>query len=165
MISQYETVYLDRPVVFIPRATSTESTTLKLKGKEYTLPPKIFIIVSTGSFHTTPTIWGSDSMSFQLDRRIFKVRKTTDLEHEVMKPMPVGYLPWSIGPRSCPGKKFAEVEFVAVIAHLFRRHRVKAAVEPGEKKEMVKKRIFEVFEASSLEVTIKMNHPEKVKLV
>jgi cytochrome P450 len=104
-------------------------------------------------------------MSFRLDRRIFKVRKTADLEHEVVKPMPVGYLPWSLGSRSCPGKKFAKVEFVAVIAHLFRRHRVKAAVEPGEKKEMVKKRIFEVLEAPSLEVTIKMNHPEKVKLV
>jgi hypothetical protein len=38
-------------------------------------------------------------------------------------------------------------------------------VEPGEKKETVKKSIFDVLEAPSLEVTIKMNHPEKVKLV
>jgi len=37
-------------------------------------------------------------------------------------------------------------------------------VEP-EEKETVKKRIFEVLEDSSLEVTIKMNHPGKVKLV
>jgi cytochrome P450 len=144
MISHYETVHLYRPAVFIPRAISTESTTLKLKGKEYTLPPKTFIIVSTGSLHTTPTIWGSDSMSFPPDRRISKVRKTTDLEHEVMKPMPVAYLPRSIGPRSCTGKKFAKVEFVAVIANLFRRHRVKAVVEPGEKKEKTEKMIFEV---------------------
>jgi len=60
MISQYETVHLYRPAVFIPRATSTESTTLKLEGKEYTLPPQTFIIVSTSSLHTTLTTWGSD---------------------------------------------------------------------------------------------------------
>ncbi|KAH8794078.1 cytochrome P450 [Hyaloscypha finlandica] len=41
----YETVHLYRPAVFIPRATSTESTTLKLEGKEYTLPPQTFIII------------------------------------------------------------------------------------------------------------------------
>jgi cytochrome P450 len=82
-----------------------------------------------------------------------------------MIPIPVGYLPWSVGPRSCPGKKFAQVEFVAVIAHLFRRHRVKAVLEPGETMEAVKKRIFATLEDSALKVTIKMNHPENVKLV
>ena len=79
--------------------------------------------------------------------------------------MPVGYLPWSIGPRSCPGKKFAQVEFVAVIAHLFRRHRVKAMWALTETQETVKKRIFETLEDSGLEVTVKMYHPEKVKLI
>lgn len=95
-----------------------------------------------------------------------KAGGTTDLEHEQMKPFPVGYLPWSVGPRACPGKKFAQVEFVAVIAHLFRRHRVSPILEyEGETAEAVKKRIFEVLEDSALEVTIKMNHPEKVKMV
>jgi hypothetical protein len=52
-----------------------------------------------------------------------------------------------------------------VIAHLFRRHRVKAVSEPGETMEAVKKRLFEIIEDSALEVTIKMNHPEKAQLV
>ena len=89
----------------------------------------------------------------------------TDLEHEEIKPMPVGYLPWSVGPRSCPGKKFAQVEFVAVIAYLLQRHRVRAIREPGETQEALRKRIYEVLEESGLEVTIKMYHPEKVKMV
>ena len=165
MISQYETLRLYGPVIFIVRATGTESATLKLKGKNHTLPPKTLIVVSTGSLHTTPNIWGSDSMSFRPGRWISENGGIIGLEHEEMRPMPVGYLPWGIGPRSCPGKKFAQVEFVAVIAHLFRSHRVKAIMEPGETKEAVKKRIFEVLEDSSLEVTIKMNHPEKVKLL
>jgi cytochrome P450 len=87
------------------------------------------------------------------------------IEHEEIKPLPIGFFPWSVGPRSCPGKKFAQVEFVAVIAHLFRRHRVKAVLEPGETMETARKRLFDIIEDSNLEVTIKMNHPEKVQLV
>jgi cytochrome P450 len=147
------------------RATGVDSPELKLKGKEHRLPPKTLIIVSTGSTHTNPTHWGPDSMSFRPDRWISKVGRMTDLEHEEIKPLPVGYLPWGVGPRSCPGKKFAQVEFVAVIAHLFRRHHVKAIMEPGETMQAMKKRIFEVLDDSSLAVTIKINHPEKVQLV
>jgi hypothetical protein len=54
---------------------------------------------------------------------------------------------------------------VAVISHLFRRHRVTPVLQPGETIGAARKRIFEVLEDSSLEVTIKMNHPERVKLV
>lgn len=164
-ILQYETLRLYGPVVMIPRATGTGSITLKLKGKEFTIPPKTFVIMGTGSLHTTPTLWGSDSMSFRPGRWISEAGGIADIEQEEIKPMPVGYLPWSIGPRSCPGKKFAQVEFVAVVAHLFRRHRVKAVLEPGETMEAVKKRIYGVLEDSALEVTTKMNHPEKVRLV
>ncbi|KAE9378960.1 cytochrome P450 [Stipitochalara longipes BDJ] len=161
----YETLRLYGPVVFIPRSTGTGSRTVKLKGKEHILPPKTFIIISTGSLHTAPAIWGSDSLSFRPGRWISQAGGITDLEHEEIKSMPVGYLPWSVGPRSCPGKKFAQVEFVAVIAHLLRQHRVRAVRELGETQKAVKKRIFEVLEDSGLEVTIKMHHPEKVKLV
>jgi cytochrome P450 len=104
-------------------------------------------------------------MSFRPDRWLSKQEGTNDLGREEMKPIPVGYVPWSIGPRSCPGMKFAKVEFVAVIAHLFRKHRVKAALQPGETMEAVKRQIYDVLEDSSLEVTIKMNHSERVRLV
>ena len=162
---QYETLRLYPPVVFIPRYTGTQSATLKLKGKEYTLPPKTDIIISIGSLNTTPKLWGTDSLSFRPDRWISQTRGSKAVEHEELKPLPIGFLPWSVGPRSCPGKKFAQVEFVAVIAHLFRRHCVKAVSEPGETMEAVKKRLFEIIEDSALEVTIKMNHPEKAQLV
>jgi cytochrome P450 len=139
--------------------------TLKLKGKEHTLPPKTDVIVSVGSLNTTPKLWGTDSLSFRPDRWISQTGGSKIIEHEELKPIPTGFFPWSVGPRSCPGKKFAQVEFVAVIAQLFRKHRVKAVMEPGETMEAVKKRLFDVIEDSALEVTIKMNHPEKVQLV
>ena len=36
------------------------------------------------------------------------------------------YIPWGLGPRICPGKKMAQVEFTAVMLTLLRRHRVEA---------------------------------------
>lgn len=36
------------------------------------------------------------------------------------------FLPWSIGPRVCPGQKMAQVEFTAIFLTLFRRHRIEA---------------------------------------
>ena len=36
------------------------------------------------------------------------------------------FLPWSVGPRVCPGQKMAQVEFTAIFLTLFRRHRIEA---------------------------------------
>jgi hypothetical protein len=33
-------------------------------------------------------------------------------------------VPWSAGPRVCPGQKMAQVEFTAIFLTLFRRHRI-----------------------------------------
>jgi cytochrome P450 len=45
----------------------------------------------------------------------------------ILKPPPGTWLPFSEGTRACSGKKFATVEFVAVIFTLFRHHRVHLA--------------------------------------
>jgi cytochrome P450 len=34
------------------------------------------------------------------------------------------YIPWSDGARVCPGEKFAQVEFVALMAAIFKEHRI-----------------------------------------
>jgi hypothetical protein len=57
----------------------------------------------------------------------------------------------------------AQVEFMAVIARLFQRHRIKAVLQLGETIEEVERRIFEVLEDSSLKVTIKMKHSERAR--
>lgn len=123
------------------------------------------MVIGVGALNTTPTMWGSDSMTYRPCRWISTAEGSTDLAQEELNPMPVGYIPWGIGPRGCPGKKFAQVEFVATIAYLFRNNRVKAVAEPGETFADLRKRIYEVVEDSSLLVTVKMNHSEKVKLV
>lgn len=144
-----------------PRTSGTRYLTLKIQGREHTIPPKTLAIPNMGSVHTTPQLWGSDSMLFRPCRWIASTDGTDDKSHEVVKPMPVGFIPWAIGPRSCPGKKFSQVEFVAVISLLLRRHRVKVVMEPGETSEEARKRVIDVVENSSLKLTLRMRHPGK----
>jgi cytochrome P450 len=75
------------------------------------------------------------------------------------------YNPWTAGPRVCPGKKFAQVEFVAVIARLFKNGRVRPKFEAGEKLEDAVRRVKEVVEDSQLDITLNMIHPERAGLI
>ena len=69
------------------------------------------------------------------------------------------------GPRVCPGKIFAQLEFVVVIARLFHKGRVRPKMEAGEKQEEAFKRAKDVVTGSILDITLHMVHPEKVRLV
>jgi cytochrome P450 len=54
----------------------------------------------------------------------------------LVKPAKGTFLPFSEGARACSGKKFATVQFVAVLFTLFREHRVE--LEEGWNVERVK---------------------------
>jgi cytochrome P450 len=75
------------------------------------------------------------------------------------------FIPWVNGPRVCPGKKFAQVEFVATLAMCLRKHRFHALPEAGETKEQMRKRVLDVARDSEMGVNpvVKMIHPERVK--
>lgn len=113
-----------------------------------------------------PRYWGSDSLVWQPDRWITGTSKVSNLEQEeIFQPPPGTYVPWSLGPRVCPGMKFSKVEFVAVIARLFQQNRVSPVLEDGESPIQASKRILDVVEDSSLKVTLQMRHPENIKLI
>ncbi|KAF2025334.1 hypothetical protein EK21DRAFT_15519, partial [Setomelanomma holmii] len=42
------------------------------------------------------------------------------------------FAPWGLGPRVCPGKKFRQVEFVAVLARILAEWRVEIVRNKGE---------------------------------
>ncbi|KAF2418232.1 hypothetical protein EJ08DRAFT_552309, partial [Tothia fuscella] len=51
------------------------------------------------------------------------------------------FAPWASGPRVCPGRKFARVEFVATISTLFRGARIEAEGVGKETKEATRRRV------------------------
>lgn len=83
----------------------------------------------------------------------------------MLEPVTGSYLPWSAGPRVCPGKKFSQVEFVAVLATLLRRSKVRPVLKGAETFADARKRIFDTVEDSRVTITLQIRHPEKVPLI
>ncbi|CZR54671.1 related to cytochrome P450 3A7 [Phialocephala subalpina] len=161
----YETLRLYGPIIVIPKYTGESSTKLKVAGKEYTIPADTHTPINVAALNTLPMYWGPDSLVFRPDRWIDNPNPVPSLSsEELFQPAPGVFVPWAAGPRVCPGKKFAQVEFIAVISKLFRKHKVSPVLEQGETFEDAKKRIFNVVEDSSLVITLQMRHPERIRL-
>jgi cytochrome P450 len=161
----YETLRLYGPVTFIPKKTNDAAQTVVINEKEYTIPPKTYVFINLMALHSMPRYWGSDSLVWRPDRWITSSQDSNGLTTEELFQPPLGsYMAWSHGPRVCPGKKFSQVEFVAVISCLLRRHRVEPVRLEGESVAQASKRITKIVDDSDLVVALKMKHPERVKL-
>jgi len=144
--------------MLIPKYTDNAALPLTIVGKTYTIPPRTHVSVHLAAIQSNPKSWGQDSLTWRPDRWI-QSSPNNDLDgEEIVESAKGTFMPWSVGPRQCPGKKFAQVEFVAVIARLMRSHRVKTAAG-GSIPELV-----ETIEDSEIGVTLKLKHPEKVRL-
>jgi cytochrome P450 len=74
------------------------------------------------------------------------------------------YLPWSVGPRICPGQKMSQVEFVSVIVTLFRRCTAEPMLRDGESVQQARQRLLELVQDSQPVLTLQMNRPQDVCL-
>ena len=75
------------------------------------------------------------------------------------------FIPWADGPRNCPGRKFAQVEFVAVMASLFSKYRSKPALLTEQSPEDAKRDLQSMVEGSMISaITLQMQEPGKVAL-
>jgi cytochrome P450 len=86
----------------------------------------------------------------------------TDCQSEqeaLFEPEKGTFFPWSGGARMCVGKKFSQVEFVAVVASLFFKHRVYPVAEAGESMEKARLRIVKIVEDSLLRMTLQVRNP------
>ncbi|TVY53796.1 putative cytochrome P450 4d21, partial [Lachnellula suecica] len=160
-----ETVRLWNPLIGIAKCTSA-SQQLMVDGKDLTIPPNTRVIPNINAVHAHPRYWGSDGLVWRPDRWILsKSGPGTSLEREYLRTPPKGaYVPWSEGARACPGKKFAQVEFVAAIVSLFRSHRVEVVPENGDSKAEAQKRSLKAVQDSRIVLLLQMNNPESIGL-
>ena len=115
--------------------------------------------------HTHPRHWGADSLLWRPSRWIVsdRVGLKAGLDAETLfVPAQGTYFPWSDGQRNCPGKKFSQVEFVAVIATLLHEHRVKVERKVGESEEQAQRRVLETVDDSAVRMLLQMKDPERV---
>ncbi|KAF5562993.1 cytochrome P450 monooxygenase 3A7 [Fusarium phyllophilum] len=152
----HETLRLFGAARAVPKMTLVDQT-LKVNGTSYTIPKNTFVGVNLAGLHTSSASWGDNALQWLPSRWI-----TAD---EKLAPMPTGaFLPWAAGPRVCPGKKFSQVEFVAVMACLLKDYTVEPDAEGNHLKEAASRALMEEAKQSSFNFLLKVKHPEKIKL-
>ncbi|KAI0158957.1 cytochrome P450 [Pestalotiopsis sp. NC0098] len=164
----YETLRLYTIVPAI-KWTGDEATTLTVGERTLALPPKTILLPSYCSLQADPKYWGSDSLDWRPSRFIKPSAGSVQQPgNEEMDMNQRGlFLGWSEGTRDCPGKKFSQVEFVALMVGLFRNWRVHPVKKhPGEKIEDARQRVLDLIRNDSGWVLLlQMLHPEKAPLV
>ena len=75
------------------------------------------------------------------------------------------YIGWGFGPRSCPGKKFSQVEFVAVVALLLKDWKIEPGREEGESIEEARTRLRDIVDDNYHSMGPRMRRPDQGRLV
>lgn len=138
-----------------PLTLSTPTPSLPDHTTTIIVPPNTLINLNIHAAQTNPATFPAPDI-WNPKRWIDSPTTTSPslLESESLISHPLGYLPWSSGPRICPGLKFAQVEFAAVLATVLRGARIEpcgtAGVEGGGP-EFLRRELGELVRDSSLE--------------
>jgi cytochrome P450 len=185
---QHETLRIFAPLTHIARGT-TNPTPITYKGKEHIIPANTIVYLNSYAIHQNPAVWSTESTAsppadFDPTRFIAKVGHDDEKAEEVSltlqqrKSIPVGnavvktpankgaFIPWSGGPRVCPGQKMSQVEFVTVFMTIFRQWRVEVVGEDGDEKdaEKAREKVKGALKDSMPRLTMQMNNPQGVAL-
>jgi cytochrome P450 len=154
------------PVVGIPKTTARgHAQGLNINGQPYTIPGDSFISLSTPGVHRNPKYWPHTSLEdlndFRPERWLLDENAGKHASHDeessepgpdvdgpdqrsdtastLFRPAKGSYVPFSDGYRSCIGRRFAQVEILAVLAVIFKTWSVELDVsmflEDGETEE------------------------------
>lgn len=150
-----ETLRLLQPIVNIPKSTAPgRAQQVTLGGEQYTIPGGTHIFLSC-AIHRNPKYWPApqgedpeqDVHRFRPDRWLTKTKLAEefvdidyddeelrgpsgeDTSSQLFKPIKGSYIPFSDGFRSCIGRRFAQVEVLAVLAVIFSQYSVELAVD------------------------------------
>ena len=157
----------------LPKYTCHHSQTLSVDNKTIVIPPETFVVPSLLAIQTHPRHW-KDPLVWRPSRwinpRSDSSHSLTDTavklwHEELVIPDRGTYFPWSFGPQKCPGEKFSQVEFVAVVSCLFYTHRAHISRAKGESFENARERVLAVCDDSEHGLLLRMRHADDVRLV
>ncbi|KAG8528346.1 uncharacterized protein KY384_007264 [Bacidia gigantensis] len=153
----FEVLRLYTPIAHIPRSTASAQQLPNPSGPAYNVSANTTVYISGACLHVSSAIWGKDALGFRPSRWLSP-------EGDFVEHPRSSFIPWSTGPRLCPGMKMAEVEFVAVMMSIFRTWKVAPAVLQGETTELASERLRKVVADSHPRLTLQMNRPKDVLL-
>ena len=164
---KYETLRLYGSIVFIPKTTNFHSQTLTLKARTHVLPPNTSVNINVEGLHTDPKTWGPDALVWRPSRWLRPLQSEKAInprttQESFIEPDPGTYIPWADGPRSCVGRKFSQVEFVAVLATLFSQYRVQPVLRAGESEADGQRALQSMVDNSAISaITLQMKEPRR----
>lgn len=163
-----ETLRLYPPIMSLPKWTKGRAQTLKVGEQTLVIPPGVGTSPHLLAAHTHPRNW-EDPFTWKPARWIvagsYPAPDSAAASEELWTPPAHTYFPWSDGPQNCPGAKFSRVEAVAVLACLFRAHRLGVKKKAGEGKEDARRRLIECINDVNLEILLRMRDADRVKLI
>jgi cytochrome P450 len=163
-----ETLRLLQPIVNIPKSTAPgRPQQLTMEGEQYTIPGGTHIYLSC-AVHRNPKYWpaptnasdtddvrdvdrfrperwlataknNEDFVDINYDEEDLRGPSGEDTSSQLFKPVKGSYIPFSDGFRSCIGRRFAQVEILAVLAAIFAQYSVELAVDDFASDEEVEK--------------------------
>ncbi|MCJ1246846.1 hypothetical protein MMC30_004055 [Trapelia coarctata] len=162
----FETLRLYGSIIFIPKTTGSHTQTLDANGRLHVIPSGTFVNINSQAVHTHPNHWGPDPLLWRPSRWLAPGSpKAAPGAESLIEPAKGTFIPWADGPRVCPGRKFAQVEFVAAIATLFHRHTVEPNLINGESPDQGRKRLMQMIDDSAISaITLQMRKPRSVAL-
>lgn len=161
---QHEVLRLFPPVLdHNKQSLGPEGKTICIEGREVYFPPNTAFHLNAIGCHTMREYWGPDHREFKPSRWI-KTGQASMEEFYQPTDNKSAFFPWSSGARICPGKKFSQVEYVAIISYVLRHQRVEAVPVEGETPADTSARVWANAMDSEPEMTMNMRDPEKVRL-
>lgn len=163
----HETLRRFSPIAHINRYCPREQVVVS-NGRTFHIPADTRITNVFQGIHEQESSWGQDQANFLPTRwiplqsdNIPSTSSGSGAQLPTLRTAPKGaFIPWSTGPRLCPGMKMAQVEFLAIIYTLFKDYRVEASLLDGETVEQARDRLRSVMLDSSPKLTLQMNKPK-----
>jgi len=179
---QNETLRIFSPVINVPKCTKTPQP-ITFNKKTHIIPGGVQVHLDAAALHRNPRFWvpagkteeEAQPSNYNPERWLLETKRTeaTDFGEEdglapegkdtsraFYRPYRGSFIPFSDGVRACLGRKFANVEFVAIMAVLFRDYSVELEVKEGESWEDAKRRAWEYVEDSGSIVTLQPKGPD-----
>ena len=140
-----ESLRLYSVLPFFPKTTRETPKLLTINGRNYIVPANTLILMNTSATHRNPKYWpaavpitgdGPPYPVSSFDPSLWLQKDPSkDTGTVSFSPTPGSYVPFSDGPRACMGKRFAQAQFCAVMAAIFKNYSVELFVNDSQSTE------------------------------
>ncbi|KAM0809428.1 hypothetical protein AB5N19_09771 [Seiridium cardinale] len=155
----YETLRLYPPVPALISITRDHTQKLQVSDKSYSIPVGINFTANLRAMQTHPQYWPAAN-EWRPSRWVLNSTLASSPSEQITHES--FFVP---SPQICPGKRFAEVEAVAVLACLFKAHRLRVKKITGESDEAAHKRFEKCVNDVDLEMLVRLRDADQITVI